>query len=703
MPWFRYYTLNVDDMESAVQAAYALPRRVSAVSALTAPLPAFGADLLAVHLNGIVGDCPQITFSHRQYGERTAHPDPWYQHLVSDLASHPILFVGTELDEPPLFQQIEMRRAKERRVRELRPGSYLVTPSMSVARKAMLEDFNVQLVEMTQEQFATEVLAALEVERRQGLAAITTRYSSPAPRLLQRVAELRSEADDGSSEFLLGREPRWSDITSGRAVKRRFEDDLATQIRDRDARVAILTGTAGAGRSSTLMRLALRYDAEGKQVFWLSSQTDQLIHAIRVTVGDAKPDVVMIDDADNFGTNTGRLLAQLSTNFPDVLVVASMRTTKYNRLEIDQWLSSVEFLTYAVPHLEDDDIQLLIDALTTAGRLGALRGKTRREQADVFKQKAGRQLLVAMIEATSNERFEEKIERECRELSTESAFVYATVALATSLRTYLTKEEMLLASGEASNETLTIIDQLVVQRLLTFQRGNEIRLRHRVIAEHAVDYYKAQGLLREPLIGLVWTMATKAHPDLPRHSREHKLLRTMMNHSFMMNLTDDRDTPRKAYDLIEDLQSANYHYYLQRGSYEVEIGDLDLAKNLLEQARNLAPTDYMVQTAWAYMTLKRAAMNAASVGASDQAREAFAELEDAIARRGKGDPYPYHVLGSQGLSWVRRAVLSSDEKGTLLGRLLQIVKEGMRYHPRQRELAQLFEDLEREYLSLAVR
>ena len=56
----------------------------------------------------------------------------------------------------------------------------------------------------------------------------------------------------------------------------------------------------------------------------------------------------------------------------------------------------------------------------------------------------------------------------------------------------------------------------------------------------------------------------------------------------------------------------------------------------------MAPDDYMVQTEWAHITLKRASENASPVGAEESANEAFAELEDAIERRGKFDYYPYH-------------------------------------------------------------
>lgn len=299
-------------------------------------------------------------------------------------------------------------------------------------------------------------------------------------------------------------------------------------------------------------------------------------------------------------------------------------------------------------------------------------------------------------------RFEEKIDRECHELGPDAGLIYATTAIATSLRSYLSKDEILLSMGDSSNEALNRIQQLVNQKLLVEFAGYQIRVRHRVVADRAIDYYRKQGQLREPIKGLLWAIATKSHGQLAKYSRERKLLSRLLNHEFMINITSDKTTPREAYALVEEILFWDYHYYLQRGSYEVEIGDLNLAKNFLDQARSMAPDDYMVETEWAYMTLKRAAMNAASVGAIDRANEAFQELEDAIERRGARDSYPYHVLGSQGISWVRRAVMSKDEKSKLLLRLLNAVRQGVNYHPLQQDLIQLERDLNHEYLMLAV-
>src|SRR2546423_1968861 len=84
MPWWRAYTLNIDDLDEVVQRAFELQRRITPISALRDINPGEDGSLLSVHLNGRVEEDPQVTFSARQYGERGNHFDPWYSHLVGD-------------------------------------------------------------------------------------------------------------------------------------------------------------------------------------------------------------------------------------------------------------------------------------------------------------------------------------------------------------------------------------------------------------------------------------------------------------------------------------------------------------------------------------------------------------------------------------------------------------------------------------------
>jgi hypothetical protein len=63
MPWRIVYTLNIDNLEEAAQSAFELPRSIKSVSALSGGLTiGGGAELAAVHLNGVYEDIPEVTF-----------------------------------------------------------------------------------------------------------------------------------------------------------------------------------------------------------------------------------------------------------------------------------------------------------------------------------------------------------------------------------------------------------------------------------------------------------------------------------------------------------------------------------------------------------------------------------------------------------------------------------------------------------------
>jgi hypothetical protein len=159
VPWARLYTLNVDDLDDAASRHWELPSPVRSVSALTDGLPARTDGLLSIHLNGRVADYPAMTFSQLQYGQRTATPDPWYQHLAADLRDRPVVFVGTSLDEPPLWQQVAIHLL-DRDPDDI-PRSYLVATRVPRARREVLRRLRVEWVPADAATFAEEVLGRL--------------------------------------------------------------------------------------------------------------------------------------------------------------------------------------------------------------------------------------------------------------------------------------------------------------------------------------------------------------------------------------------------------------------------------------------------------------------------------------------------------------------------------------------------------------
>jgi hypothetical protein len=157
LPWRRVYTLNVDDLEVALQRAVALPRPLRTLSACApeATRTAEAGALDIMHLNGIASDGPDaLTFSTLQYAARLCGRDPAYAALADDLLRWPFVFVGTSLDEVVLWQHLELQRRGGRR-RSLARRSYLVARSLSRARQLLLEHLDVIWLQATAEEVAS--------------------------------------------------------------------------------------------------------------------------------------------------------------------------------------------------------------------------------------------------------------------------------------------------------------------------------------------------------------------------------------------------------------------------------------------------------------------------------------------------------------------------------------------------------------------
>jgi hypothetical protein len=709
LPWYRHYTLNVDDLDEAVSSHFDLPRELLPLSAISDALPT-SSHLLSIHLNGQLKFFPEgVTFSAPQYGRRLARNDIWYQTLAVDLLNHPVVFVGTVLEEPSLWQHLEFRQQRAPDSIELRPPSYLVSPNLPAARAALLKRYNIDWIQATEEEFFNVALKDAAAESDQGHSVLSRRFQpSGGSVLLRPLSGLRLEpGPENLSLFLLGREPSWADLTEGYAVERNFEPGLLKDSQSDGVAVTLITGTAGSGKSTTAMRLALALESTGRSVAVLNSLDSvrtvrRVVNAVRAQA----PEVILIDDIDVFGDRAGRLIREIAEIRPAPLVVAAIRSSRLQGLDLAGELEDLNVLELTVPPLHDTDIDGLINALERANRLGLLAGMGYQQRRQVFKEQSGRQLLVAMYKATSGESLHDRVFSECEDLGGPSRLVYGMAAIATAERYSLLRDELVLGisltTGIMDYAKLQVVPDLIKRDLLIAD-GIGLRLRHRWIAETSIECYQNNSVLGPSLKALVVALATKSDPQADNRVREKRLLRRLLNHDYLQRMTANVATIREIYDLVEDLLAWDYHYWLQRGSFEVETGDLSLAENFLNAAISRAPErDFRVRTEYAYLLLKKASNSPHAPSASEWADSALADLEQAMSERGTDDSYPFHVYGSQGLSWARRAPLAQAARITLVRRLMEAVDRGRELHPRKRDLSQLASDLKKEYLNIAV-
>lgn len=717
-PWHRVYTLNIDDAADVAGRQFRLPRPIRSVSAYadqahSEPFDA-ATQLQVVHLNGRVEDGPaNLTFSTVQYAERLSRSDAWYLGLLSEILTRPFVFIGTSLNEPSLWQYIELRQGRgSRAMRELRSRSYLVTPQLPIAKQALLAEYYVEWIPLTGQQFAEQVLAKLVPARDTGNAYLASlrSVSSNSREKLDEVGALASKPVLGT-EYLLGQEPQWSDIQSGRAITRGCDNAILTAA-DRSLRLPptstrpllLISGTNGSGKSSSLMRVALTLNANGIRVAWLDRSSSIALRNVRELMRKPNaPHALAIDDADMYGTELASLVKDVVTGDQHPLVIVAVRSTRVDRVLNPTFLNPVAIEEVTMPPLEDRDIEGLIDVLDRDNRLGVLKGKARAEQISMFREHASRQLLVAMIEVTSGRRFEDKVGAEFESLEVAGQLVYALVSVASAFRYGLARDEILLAAGvDASNAVLNAIDLLSRRHIITIGEDGLLRARHRVIAEVTVEQLRVQGKLQDVLFGLASVLAVKCNSNASRGTKASRFLRQIINHDYLARSVGHEQS-RNFFGKLESLLSWDFHYWLQRGSLELEIGLVSLAENFLNQAMSLASDDPFVRTEYAYLLLRKASEAPGRLDAQKLVDDALTILHNLIAARGKIDSYPYHVLGAQGLSWARRGIVDPVEKARFLRSLVEAVTEGTRHHKSRTELVTLLADLQKELLSMAVR
>lgn len=684
LPWHRIYTLNIDDVDDAV--AESVPgSQLQIVSTRGLTPGSIQSDRLPViHINGRLGEFPDVTFSPWEFAERTAEVDPWYLEFTTDLATRPVVVVGSVLDEPPLWHYLTLRGDRGTS-KELRPRSWLVTPRLDIGKKTFLENLNFQHIPFTEEEFFTNVVAPNETQL---LEAGKIPDATPVSDALLDVSESVRGATRGSPDYLLGSNPTWGDITNGYSASFEFDERLMDAIDALKEGTVGVIGSAGSGKTSSLMRAAAVLAARGNQVLWIARETELLISKLRIEIIDRQPDYLFIDDVDRFGGESSHLLRGLQKDSDSLVTVVAARSARFYSLRYDSNLHLDDLLKQS--RLTDPDAAALVSQLDRAKRLGAMVTLSDDERIQKITGRDDRQLIVTLIEATSGQNFHDKIADECRSLEGVARMLYGALCVSVwADNKPLAKHELLLIAGRSfqANESLEGLRRLEKAQLL---RNTEhgYQPRHRVVAESSIDYFRSEGLLGSWLVDLIYLAAMRVDPNSGRKSRSRfgRLLIRLISHDNLKKLVGDVATIHEIYGAVESWLDRDYHFWLQRGSFEIDCGNLRAAENFLQQARALAGKEVLVDTAWAMLLLKRSLLMPSSPEAPIRAEEAFDLLIPIMQNQHNESPHTFAVYLNHGLRWLQEGQLGFEDQRKLRQNLYDFGRSGSYRFPNSDEV-----------------
>jgi len=730
--WYRIYTTNIDDL---VQRIYLIAN--SRLDILAYPKDEAAerdqslAELQLIHLNGRLPCSPnELTFSPRQYARAGVRPQPLYDQFVRDFATHPVIFLGTRLNEPLFWQALEARQERGTDISEYRPKSFLVAPKISPAKRDQLARLNVVPVEADTRDFLLwlenlrrELPSRLEVLQRSAPDFAAVLELAGTEKAKERdlrdfgaafgIVPTETRSTAYRSVYLLGAAPRWEDLFQNLDAPRQMTPDVRNFVETElvretpQLRVAAILGSAGSGKSTILRRVGLQLAQAGRSVYVTNSESLPSPDIIR-RVLDALADraVLLFDNAEIALGVLPDIISEIeSCERPPIVLIAS-RTNDFDRLW-GRFHRATDIVEFHVPHLNRAEIEAIIRILDEQHLLGELRGMKDTERLKVFEEKAKKQILVAMREATTSRGFDLIIKDEFEKLvPDESRLLYLCAALATDAGYRLTREEFVACSTAPPAEALHLLNRNLRDIVVSSgTNDNLLLLRHRLLAEVAIGQIAPRPLLREAYIRLLSALAPEIRGSHWR-TRSSGLAHALWNHKTIYGrFRNDIDEARGIFSSLSQWFGNESHFWLQFGNLELEgrRGDLRLAENYLRQAESLDPKDPYIQNALGHLLIRKGV----EAHTLDEGRTLRAEgtevLKSRIDASGLSDAYPIHILCAQRYEWARVWLYDDDAAAREeFEWMRELLDRARRKHPRHQRLRKLGETIERAYLELAI-
>lgn len=727
--WHRIYTTNIDNLLDVIY------KRVgeSKLEVISYPdgEPCDRDQTLnkiqAIYLHGRLPCKPnELTFSVRQYAQRANIIDPLYEQFVRDYSTHPTIFIGTQLNEPLFWQYIEAREMRRPDISENRPKSFLISPRISPPKKTQLKTFNIIPIEGTVSEFLAwldgvygklpsrmeilrtivpDIAAAIESE---SISSSSKRSLTSFSEFFHRVpVDLKSGRS--RSLYLLGASPQWEDILSDLDAPRSITERIFNEVnkaleRDSNIQLFALLGSAGCGKSTILRRLGVNLSRSGRMVYLTNSEELPKPSDFAKALDAIPKRTVLLFDNAEIALNLLPAICSTLANVdrPPIILFAS-RTNDFDR-KIGKFTDNIKIHEVHIPRLRRKEIIAIIEKLEENSLLGRLQGLNSEQRIKEFEERADKQILVAMREATSGYGFDQILKDEFQTLVPDEAkILYLCVALATEAGYRITKQEFVGCARTSPAEALHLLARNLRDIVITSGVSDELlMLRHKTIAEYAIDGFAPRPILREAYIRLLRVLASET---IGKHwrTRTFGLYRDLINHlTIYTRFENDIDEARSIYDALQKYLRRDAQFWLQYGSLELEDGNLQFAENYINAAESIDPDNTFIQNAKGHLLIKKG-IEAESLTEATSLRDEGSEiLLNNIYHSGINDAHCYHIYCSQRHKWMHKWVLSDQDRIVELEHLRSILKKGLGFYPRNRQLNELDEMIEREYLSMAV-
>ena len=446
LPWDTIYTTNFDLLLEQAEkrlGSGAAGRLVPIVSVTTALGSLQEVDIPYYKLHGSVDlantNEGRLTLTKEDYRHYDELRKPLFKRLYSDLSSRTFVFIGYAMRDANFREILEECRAALG-VKTL-PLSYAIRPSFrEVEADFWLDKYNVRLVDATADVFLQQLRdtwfgeghTVLPLEQREAYEVFEADDSTRFPKVGGCFFRLTPEACTGQAtpqSFFLGSEPTWADIRDSIAPSRDVYWTLLDAIFEELAETTagpgayLVTGYAGTGKTTLLRSMAymLSKDLHVPVLIHIGG-TPLEVRDILPVVQETQERrlVVVVHDAAEHVQQLRQFYIDASRLKVPLTLLLEDRTNQWNMVA-GSVKADFDPAVFELGGLSRREIVAILDALESYGALGRLGALDRGSQIAHFTNMAHQDLLVALRELTTGNKFDRIIADEYLKVSTELA------------------------------------------------------------------------------------------------------------------------------------------------------------------------------------------------------------------------------------------------------------------------------------------
>lgn len=410
-------------------------------------------------------------------------------------------------------------------------------------------------------------------------------------------------APDKSVRFYRGFDVGWYAIEKDLDVRRGLTETILRDViirpeedRPTSTELYAVKAEAGAGKTVFLRRLAWEAarDAEVLSLYVRQGQRVTLNSLVEIGRCTGERIFLFWDDAADKPLEIEHIVSESMQKGLKLTVFTAERANAWNMAcgNLDRLLSG----DYTLRYLSHSEVEALVRLLEEHGCLGKrLSEMTVENRIKEFEQRAGRQILVALHEATLGPPFEEILLNEFNEIRPEQARrLYLTICVLNRLNVQVRAGLIARVHGVAFSEFRDKFFGPLEHVVLAHKNENVgdylYRARHPEIAQIVFDqvlkepadrFNEYVRLLRD--LNLAYASDETAFRELTKARNVHELFPNYEDANALFNTAMER-APEDPY-LLQ--QRANYERLRPNGN-------LSLALELLSKAREKAPRDHTI-------------------------------------------------------------------------------------------------------------